>query len=75
MIVLSCFALCGLDIDVNVPRDRAVMFSSVCSIYGIYVNVHHDRASYFRLCVLDTDFNVPHDRSIMFSSVCSRYGR
>ena len=33
MIVLSCFRLCVLDIDVGVPHDRAVMFSSVCSRY------------------------------------------
>ena len=28
-IVLSCFPLCVIDIDVDVPHDRAVMFSSV----------------------------------------------
>ena len=26
MIVLSCFRLCVLDMDVNVPHDRAVMY-------------------------------------------------
>ena len=34
MIVLLCFPLCVLDMDVTVPHDRAVMFSSVCSRYG-----------------------------------------
>ena len=34
MIVMSCFPLCVLDIDVGVPHDRAVMFSSVCSRHG-----------------------------------------
>ena len=34
MIVLSCFPKCVLDMDVNGPHDRAVMFSSGCSKYG-----------------------------------------
>ena len=34
VIVISCFRLCVLDMYVNVPHDRAVMFSSVCSRYG-----------------------------------------
>ena len=34
VIVISCFRLCVLDMDVNVPHDRAVMFSSLCSRYG-----------------------------------------
>ena len=34
MIVLSCFSLCFLDVDVDVPRDPSVMYSSVCSRYG-----------------------------------------
>ena len=34
MIVHSCFSLCVLDMDVNVPHDRSIMFSSVCSRYG-----------------------------------------
>ena len=34
MIVLSCFRLGVLDMDVDVPHDRAVVFSSVCSRYG-----------------------------------------
>ena len=34
MIVLSCFRLGVLNMDVNGPHDRAVMFSSVCSGYG-----------------------------------------
>ena len=34
MIVLSCFPMGVLDIDVNGPHDRAVMVSSVCSRYG-----------------------------------------
>ena len=36
MIVLSCFRLCVLDMDADVPHDRAVMFSYVCSRYGRY---------------------------------------
>ena len=34
MIVLSCFPLCVLDMDFNVPRDRDLMLSSMCSRYG-----------------------------------------
>ena len=34
MIVQSCISLCILDMDVDVPHDRSVMFSSGCSIYG-----------------------------------------
>ena len=34
MIVQSCFSLCVLDMDVDVPHVRAVMFSSMCSRYG-----------------------------------------
>ena len=33
VIVISCFRICVLDMDVNVPHDRAVMFPSVCSRY------------------------------------------
>ena len=34
IIVQSCFSLCVLDMDVDVPYDRPIMFSSVFSRYG-----------------------------------------
>ena len=37
MIVLSCFPLCVLDTDVNVPHDRADTFSYMCSRLGLIV--------------------------------------
>ena len=65
MIVQSCISLCIMDIDVDVPHDRSVMFSSGCSRYGRLVFLMIV-LSCFRLCVLDMDVNVPHDRAVLF---------
>ena len=66
MIVQSCISLCILDMDVDVPHDRSVMFSSGCSRYGRLVFLMIV-LSCFRLCVLDVDFNVHHVRPVTFS--------